>query len=187
MQLSLDIIYEQLQSICSISALKTENGSAALYDFPILYHASEPFEANRLYVAAAADLPRNLWLGKHVGLIVSGEPPESYASQGCAVLSMDNTVSSQVELFAHVAAIFWRFNQWESQLHQLLSKRVKLQEFLELTYPLVGNPLWVTEQNGETLAHVEENENTKYAHATAFDGYTMPLDQIVLNRDLYEK
>ncbi len=186
MRLSLDVISEQLSASNTIIGMKLADGAPVKYGFPSLYRSGTAFQPDHLYIADAGELPQGVWLRSSVGLVVRGQPPESYVMQGCSVLSVSPDVSMEA-LFAAVSETFWKYQKWETKLNRLLAIHAPLEKYLEATYPLVRTSIFICDKVGRVLADIEEDLGEKHDSSSELVGIIRPLDQLFPSKDLQSK
>jgi hypothetical protein len=152
MKLNADIIYDNLKQTMTVESYGHYNNDFALKR-PEFFNSDSPeLKKNHLYVSRADWLPRNPVLnGDAVIVCVGGQAPIAYLTDKCIcfLIKDDNLFA----VFNALLKIFDKYEEWEDGLQRILNTTASIQEMIELSFPIIGNPMFVIDVDFRFLAH----------------------------------
>ena len=123
-------------------------GSAKLraLSFPLLYDPSVPVRENQCVLINAKDMaaPENLSIP--ACFICCQGIPSFRCSSICSLIILDPSISVAAA-FNQIQAVYEMFVAWNNQLNNLLRNNVTPQQVLDLSSPVLGNLLKLTDDN----------------------------------------
>lgn len=160
MRPTFDMISYQLANIWNIHTYINTETSIRL-SVPKLYDVSSSFHRNQCIIADAYTLPKNASVMQCPYIICcNGEPPAIYKKDTYALIVIDPSVPI-TKVLNQVQEIYLLYQEWEETLNELLGNNVDIQEILNLSSPVLGNLLTLTDENHNLMAssshgHYEE-------------------------------
>lgn len=129
---------------------------------PLFYEAGEPAQSGRLYLSARPD--GALCAAGVCCLYTDGAKP---AAPGGISLCAEETM---LAVFNALQRLYDEYEQWQSQMEQIVLERGTVQRLLQVSYPVLGNPMLVIGADFSLTAQVGENQ--------------IPADLRLFDRDL---
>ena len=121
---------------------------------PEFYHgSSREFKSNHIYITLVDRLPSDPVFGSGVVIIcVGGNPPVSYFTDKCVCFIVkDHT--DLFTVFNQVQQIFDKYDEWDTGLQNILNTTASIKELVDLSFPVIENPIFVIDSNWRYLAY----------------------------------
>ncbi len=153
MKLTLEFIYTKL----SLDGIKVKrrfygNTTPTLMCVGILGDGFDP-KVEILYIDIATRIKDNIWLkmyeGKRASLITTYSREEHF-SDCDLILVPDDT--DMLALMQDLSMLFIKLNSWSDSINQALACGASLQTIVNLTVPIVGNPLYFCDTSFQQIA-----------------------------------
>ena len=109
-------------------------------------------------------------------IVTGGKPPASYLTEDDLCVIVLET-SNQNEVFNYLQEINDRFDEWEMGLFRILGQHGSVQDMLDISFPVLGNPIMVTDFDYHFIAssrQIMEMEELKYYRADINAGGYLP-------------
>jgi len=129
-------------------------GSAKLraLSFPLLFDPAVPVRENQCIIIDTADMASVKDISVSACFICCrGELPSRYDCGICSCIVLDPSVSVTAA-FNQTQTVYEKFINWNSQLNELLRNNVTPQQVLDLSSPVLGNPLKLADDSQVPVA-----------------------------------
>jgi len=177
MNISLDIIQEQLEASGYRCACSLQGSVSIEFPIPVFYSCNQKFDSNSLYVARADELPLNPNFGVNVGIVSIGSPPDVYSSSRCSILSIKDA-DDKMSVYQTIIGIYRKYNTWYTQIEDVIKRYMSVQTVLELTFQVVNAQIFMLDADFKVIGHVEALANDNLWTSTVFDGWELPPEWI---------
>ena len=151
MKLSVNIIFSALKEFFPETVIykKSKDDNALSLPCPHYYDGLFTFQSDRVYIVTADQFPPNFVVDGHCLLIV----PELHGKVYHKNLSIITVANADVvTLFNQVITIFAKYAEWDDALQELVFHNAPMEEYLKCSYPFIGNPMSVHNNNFTYLA-----------------------------------
>lgn len=152
MKLNAPILYQELSTRFSV-----EMSGPVCEDLhlgpPKLYTGGEiEFQKDHLYVLAAASLPQRPKLYKGTVIVCLGDSLRlNHYKESCTVLCIRDQ-SELLSVYIAIQELYNRFDAWNDKLFELYQGDAEIQQYLDVSLPLFGCPMFVLNANFGTIA-----------------------------------
>jgi hypothetical protein len=154
MKLNLSLVSEGLGVLFEVvkSDVKREN----LYlSQALLYAGESSFEAGMLYIGYGRDLPEKAFFEGACAVISIGRANKSYfASHNCDYLELEEDASLPA-VHNTVQEVFRKYTEWRDSLISALVQEKSIDELMQLSLPVIGNPIYLHDKNFHMIAYAE--------------------------------
>ena len=156
MKLNLDIIYQGMKEYLPVVMTGQTQSEMCLSQPEFYLDRAAVFADDHVYVCSADHLPAAPQVGRNVVLICLGESPQlDLFRRMCSVLSIPEN-EDIFAVFNTVQAVFNRYEQWEESLNTILRGSASLQEMLDASRLIFGNPMLLVGADFRYLAYTDE-------------------------------
>ncbi len=155
MRLNADVIYHNLKDVLDVAIRGSFETDLSLHRPEFYLDRAERFLDNHVYVCSADHLPVEAVIGNCVLLICLGDAPQlEQFEKRCGILSVSGD-EDIFRVFNIVQEIFNRYEEWEADLNAILRRGASLQELLESSRAVFGNPMLLTGADFSYLGFTE--------------------------------
>ncbi len=157
MRLNADIIYHNLKDVLDVDIRGVFEADLTLFRPEFYLDRTERFLDDHVYVCSADHLPDEAVIGDDVLLICLGDAPQlELFEKRCGVLSVSGD-EDIFRVFNTVQEIFNRYEAWETELNAILRRGASVQELLEASREIFGNPMLLTGADFSYLGFTERD------------------------------
>ena len=153
MNLNMDLIADSLREEYPI-VNEAANDEKLTLGQAHLYTGSDEFLPGIVYIAEGASLPAKPFFKGRSGIISIGPSEKCYLSSSCDYIEIEEG-ESVAEVLNCVQETFSKYDKWYLGLYEALSEDSGVQKLIDLTMPLLGNPLYLHDRNYRFLAYAE--------------------------------
>lgn len=187
MKLNAGIIYDNLKTYVP-TEMYGPRSDELLLDRPTFFLGNEKvISAGQLYISLADRLPLRPEIQKDVVLICVGNSQRlAYYQERCCVLHVKEKADFfQVANLVH--QIFERYTQWNEKLLEILTNTASVQDLIEKSSTIFGNPLFVINADFHVIASVGYDESyLPYAADSTDDPDNVSLPKMAQFLELHE-
>ncbi|MGI6073007.1 MAG: PucR family transcriptional regulator [Lachnospiraceae bacterium] len=141
MKLNADIIYQNLKNHLNVAISGPADSGLKLCRPEFYLDNAQVFLENHVYVCSADHLPAGPVIGNNVVLIALGNSENlSSFKDRCSIISVDDGASI-FEVFNIVQKVFNKYETWDESINNILRQSVSLQELLNESREIIGNPM----------------------------------------------
>lgn len=150
MKLSTSLILNTLKSFY-IFAECTKISDAFTMERPIFYQAGTGLQKHRIYIlydilpAASETYPAD-------AVFICPESKKELCQVPDDRLCLFPDEVSLIEVFNHIQELFDKFDHWDQQLLRFQIEEISIHQMLEISYPILGNPILVQNLDFTTIA-----------------------------------
>ena len=144
MKLTMELLRDALRDRCDLTGSQLEGESLPL-SRPIFYEAGMKAQPGQLYLStfAAPELCRP----GICAVYPEGVEPAAPRGSWLCLAEARHKVLNQIQ------KLYDRFDQWEAEMERIVLDRGTVQALLQISYPLVRNPILVSSRDFRVLAH----------------------------------
>ena len=153
MNLNMEMLADALREEFEIAALGTSRESLPL-EQSRLFEGDAVFKPGILYVAEGGKLPSKPFFDGHCGIVSIGASDKSYHVSNCDYLEIDKDASI-MNVFNCIQEAYKKYNKWYLDMYEALLAESGAQKLLDLTLPLLGNPVYLHDKNYRFVAYAE--------------------------------
>ena len=153
MNLNMELIADALRQNFKIEREGAYNEELKLEQVR-LFDGETGFQSGVAYIAEGEALPAKPFFEGSCAIISIGHSDKCYPASLCDYI--------EVEKDARVADVlncaqdaYKKYNKWYLDMYEALSNESGIQELLDLTLPLLGNPVYFHDKNYQFIAHAE--------------------------------
>ncbi|MBP3867032.1 MAG: helix-turn-helix domain-containing protein [Eggerthellaceae bacterium] len=151
MQLNADIVFDNLPAEFNASISGTKTFDLTLRRPELYEGGGAPFLANRLFLAIGDRLPQRARAERGSVIVCIGDSPwlDRYRQRCCVIV-----VSSQMDfyrVFNSIQHIFDFYDEWEAELNGILEADGSVEELLDCSESVFGNPLYAIDKDFRML------------------------------------
>ncbi len=186
MRLNVDILVQHLEKKYRLHAYGSRRRELELRR-PEFYMEGTVFCQNHCYLAMADRLPPNPAAKEgSVVIVLGGKPPAVYlAGETMCVIVLETL--NQNEVFNYLQEVNNRFDEWEMGLFRILGQNGSVQDMLDVSFPILENPVMVTDFDYHFIAFSDEimkmDELKFYRADISVGGYSPEKLATVINGD----
>lgn len=185
MRLNADIIYHNLKKLLNVSIHGICENGLTLYRPEFYLDKTSGFAKNHVYVCSADHLPEDPQIEENVLLICIGNAPQlGRFIEKCGILQVPET-ENIFRVFNIVQEIFNKYEAWEAKLNSILRSSASLQELLDASIDIFGNPMLLIGADFNYLAYTEKEYLQKHL-SIRFDSTTFDPDLLKVFLSLHE-
>ena len=153
MKLNADILHLELSGLFSVEMTGPVKKELHLLP-PRLLQKGDELEQDRLYVAAAEDLPPRPRFPEGVVVVCVGASDrlKDYEAN-CTVLRIMETCDV-LPVYTALQDAFHKYEDWNQKLFELFQNYADLQQFLDCSFPIFALPMFVLNASFGTIASV---------------------------------
>lgn len=145
MRLNADMVFDSLPQDLRPSMTGTKEQALLLHRPKLLESSDQELMANHLYVLTRERLPSRLEVGRGVVLLCIGDTPKlDWYRNRCCVISIRDDADF-FSTFNVVQRIFDTYDAWEERLNECVSSEASVQEMLDASSDMLGNPMLVVD------------------------------------------
>lgn len=154
MKLNIDLIIDFMRKDFSIVKENVKHEDPLLEQVLLITSGEELLKGGKIYVADGRKLPQKPLLKGACSVISIGEAPENYMKANCdyVELSEDVDISEVVNTIQEAYDIY---GKWEERLNNIINNGNDVQKLLDVTLPLLDNPIYLHDKDFHFVAHAE--------------------------------
>ena len=153
MNLNMNLIADSLREGFEIVKEEAFSGDLELEQVR-LFAGNARFQSGIVYVAAGADLPAKPYFEGDCAVVSIGPADKRYPASSCEYLEIKDGASTADVLNA-ILEVYKKYNKWYLDMLEALSNESGIQALLDLTLPLLGNPVYFHDRNYRFVAYAE--------------------------------
>ncbi|MCL1895490.1 MAG: helix-turn-helix domain-containing protein [Clostridiales bacterium] len=183
MNLNMDLIADALRRDHEI-VKEDAYGEDLTLEQARLFTGNNVFQPGILYIAEGESLPAKPFFEGPCGIVSIGPSDKCYAASSCDYLEIEKGAAVEGVLNL-IQEAYKEYNKWYLDMYEALSNEAGIQALLDLTMPLLGNPVYFHDRNYRIIAYAEipgmRGGNDIY-NIRQNNG-RMPLDAITILKD----
>ena len=164
MKLSAVLLKEKLESII-ISCHYGENSEQLNLSRPEFILKKSPLDSGHLYITTAETLSALRCIPGGCCVVCIGAPPPECLGHGYTIMHVQEE-HDIYDVFNRLGAIYEKYDNWERQLLQCVSKKTPMQSFIDMSMDIFDNQMYIVDSTLRQLA--------KSKHG-AFSGYSRDI------------
>lgn len=151
MNLNMNLIADMIREDFSIIKEDIKNEELTLEQVKVFTDDID-FMPGIIYIAYGKELPQKLFYRGFCSFIMVGECPKCYMDSECDYIEVDEKYSV-FEILNCVQDIFKLYNKWHLDMYEALANEEGVQVLLDLTFPLLENPIYLHDTNYHFIAY----------------------------------
>jgi len=119
-----------------------------------LFTGSAEFLPGIVYIAGGEDLPAKPYFEGRCGVVSVGPAGKCYRASCCDFIEIKNGANI-ADVFNCIQEAYSKYNKWHIDMYEALLIESGVQTLLELTLPLLGNPVYFHDKNYRFISYAE--------------------------------
>ncbi|MCL1896475.1 MAG: helix-turn-helix domain-containing protein [Clostridiales bacterium] len=189
MNLNMDLIADALRRDFEIAIEDAYDDSLTL-EQARLFTGGNVFMPGIVYVVAGETLPAKPFFEGPCGIVSIGPSDKCYPASSCDYIEIAEGVAVE-DVLNRIQEAYKEYNKWYLDMYEALSNELGIQALLDLTRPLLGNPVYFHDRNYRIVAFSEipGMPGGDDIYNTRQNNGRMPLDAITIlkNTPYFEK
>ena len=153
MNLNTDLIADSLRDAFNVVNADVHSRELNLEQAQ-MYTGNSTFLPGVVYIAEGGSLPKKPFFEGFCAIVSVGPSNKSYLASGCDYIEIEKG-ASLFDVLNCVQGVFRKYYQWVLKMYEALSNKSGIQELLDLTLPLLGNPVYLHDKNYQFIAYAE--------------------------------
>ena len=153
MELNLDLIADELRGRFEL-VLAVAKHEDLILEQPLLFSGQTLFESGKVYVARGGELPVKPFFSGPCAVVSIGPAQKIYREFDCDYIELPEHVSIADALNC-IQEAYAKYGRWRDALRDAVIHEQGVQRLLDLTVPLLGNPIYFHDNNYRFLASAE--------------------------------
>ena len=153
MRLNADILFDNLSQFVRVEYYGHGKTERTLRRPELSDGANREFKPDQIYIALADRLPADPVFGDGVVMICVGSKPSIAYLVGKCVCFFIRDGTDLFTVFNLVQQIFNKYDDWDSGLRDILDGTASVKEMIELSFPIIENPIVVIDSDFHYLAY----------------------------------
>lgn len=153
MNLNVDLIADALR--CKFNVVREDAHEEELtFEQARLFNGDVKFLSGIVYVAQGEKLPIKPFFEGYCAIVSVGPSDKRYMASQCGYIEIEKDVCL-FDVLNCIQEAYQKYNKWFLQMYEALSSEVGVQRLLDLTLPLLGNPVYVHDKHYRFIAYAE--------------------------------
>jgi hypothetical protein len=140
--------------------------------FPVIYDNEMYPKDDRLYIAGASMLPKNIDLSAYPSFLCIGNPPAQYLDGSCDIAVLSAKIKIR-DLLTTALEIFDKYNAWETAMQNAVIQNQSFKTFGLLSKSIFQNPIQFFDKNYKCIFAIIDNK------------YSLPNDYVIIKENDY--
>ena len=153
MNLNMDLVTDALRREFRIVRDNTYDDSLTL-EQARLFAADAVFQPGIVYVAAGEALPVKPFFEGRCGIVSIGPSDKCYLSSSCDYIEVEEGAEI-ADVLNCIQGAYKKYNKWYLDMYEALANESGIQALLDLTLPMLGNPIYFHDSNYRIIAYAE--------------------------------
>ena len=184
MKLNADMVFDSLPHDLLPSMAGAKEQALLLHRPKLFESGDKELMTNHLYVLTRERLPSRLEVGRGVVLLCIGDAPKlDWYRSRCCVISVREDADFY-STFNVVQRIFDSYDAWEEHLNECFTEASSIQEMLDASSDMVGNPMLVVDSQFSYLGMTRGPWTDYSAHPQARGLGALEMEEFLREHDL---
>ena len=153
MNLNTDLIADALRDSFNVVNVDVNNKEPTLEQIQ-LYTGDSTFLPGVVYVAEGGKLTKKPFFEGFCTIVSIGPADKSYLASGCDYIEIEKG-ESESEVMNCLQSACKKYYSWFLDMYEALSNKAGIQALLDLTLPLLENPIYLHDKNYQFIAYAE--------------------------------
>ena len=185
MKLTAEVVLERLQENIQVSAYGNLSGRPP-FGRPLLYEEGQNIRQGHFYVAEAKGICESDFYGENLCFILLCRPGEQHSIEEIPYIYVE-TVGSVSWVFNEIQEIFDKLEEWRESLEEIRSDDGTLEQLLQISRPVLGNPLSVVGKDFSLRAEAGQEVLPEEARIYSREAVNMEYINALKQDDTYNE
>ena len=160
MKLSLDILYTNLKDVFDMEIKGAKPPALAIRHVDFFRH-EETLREDSVYIVSGDALGEYKKRFNGISFICVGGAPRWSDTHTKSMLLIIHDAVNSVDVFHEVQEVFFRYEAWEDKLLGILDTTSSLLEMVDVSIPIFGNPIQISDHQWNLLAYTKVQVDEK--------------------------